>query len=225
MSAETAATTIRAGVSRGYLMRLGIVGLFCAFGAAYFYYDHKMGYPAEREAGLAYLEFKEERENEKDELEILEEWKVYAVEKGWRPENPLDPETNEPRSEIDIQGQLYWAMLAGVIAFGFLARFAWMLTRWVECDEASLRDAAGRETRFSHITELDKKKWSNKGIAFAHYKTEKGASGKIRLDDFYFDREATKQILRRVEANIDPAKITNGKPEPPEEAEVKEAAT
>jgi hypothetical protein len=224
MSAETSTTTIRAGVSRGYLMRLGIVGLFCAFGAAYFYYDHKIGYPTEREAGLDYLEFKEANAD-KDELEILEEWKVRAGEKGWPQQNPLDPETNEPRSEIDIQGQLYWAMLAGVIAFGFLARFAYMLTRWVEGDETSLRDTAGRETSYSNITELDKKKWTNKGIAFAHYKTDKGGSGKIRLDDFYFDREATKQILRRIEANIDPAKITNGKPEPPEAAEEKEAAT
>jgi hypothetical protein len=221
MSAETAATTIRAGVSRGYLMRLGIVGLFCAFGAAYFFYDHKIGYPTKREAGIHYLEFKEENVG-KDELEIFEDWKVEAVKRGWSPENPLDPDTDKPLSETKIQGQLYWAMLAGVIAMGFLGRFAFMLTRWVECDEASLRDAAGRETRFSHITELDKKKWANKGIAFAHYKTEKGQSGKIRLDDFYFDREATKQILRRVEAIIDPAKITNGKPEPPEEAEAKE---
>lgn len=222
MSAETSATTIRAGVSRGYLMRLGIVGLFCAFGAAYFFYDHKIGYPTQREAGIHYLEYKEANEG-KDELDIFEEWKVEAVKRGWRPENPLDADTGKPLSETKIQGQLYWAMLAGVIAFGFLARFAYMLTRWVECDESSLRDAAGRETRFSHITELDKKKWANKGIAFAHYKTEKGQSGKIRLDDFYFDREATKQIIRRVEANIDPAKITNGKPEPPEEAEAKEA--
>ena len=73
----------------------------------------------------------------------------------------------------------------------------------------------GAETAYANIPELNKKKWQSKGIAFAHYKANCVAE-KTRLDDFYFDREATRQILRKVEANIDPALITNGKPEPPE---------
>ena len=213
--------TLRADISRGYLMRLGLVGLFCFLGGLYFFYDGMYGYPAKRERGIAFLKFEEDNVG-MDELERYEAWKEYAAERGWPQDNPLNPETKKPVSLIDINEQFYYGGGACLIGLGFLSRFAYMFHRWVECDDSILRDKAGHETSYANITELNKKKWQSKGIAFVKYKSEKGPQ-QIRLDDFYFERDPTRQILRKVEANIDPALITNGKPEPPESAVPSEA--
>jgi hypothetical protein len=205
--------TIRADVSRGYLMRLGLVGLFCAFGGAWFLYDGLVGYPAWREQGFAYEKFMQENAD-LEELERENKWKEIARENGWR-ERPLDEEKGKPISVEAINEQFYYSGAAGLAGIGFLSRFAFMFRRWIECDENHLRDKSGRETTYANITELNKKKWQNKGIAFVSYKTDAGTD-RIRIDDFYFQRDPTRQILRKVEANIDPALITNGKPEPPE---------
>ena len=209
--------TLRATISRGYLMRLGLVGLFCAAGAAWFLYDGMVTYPNQQIRALEYQKFTEANA-EMDELDRLNKWNVIAEEKGWPTGNP-----GEPFKDFDVNEQFYYAGAAGLAAIGFLSRFVYMLGRWVECDDTSLRDKAGHETSYANITELNKKKWQSKGIAFVGYKQE-GGTGRIRLDDFYFDREATRQILRKVEANIDPALITNGKPEPPEKVTGAETA-
>ncbi len=202
--------TLRADISRGYLMRLGLVGLFCAAGGAWFLYDGLVTYPNQQIRAVEFQKFVEENE-EMDELDQLNAWNDLAMEKGWPTGNP-----GEPKKDYDINEQFYYAGAAGLIGIGFLSRFAYMLGRWIECDDTHLRDKAGHETTYANITELNKKKWQSKGIAFASYKTPSGTE-RIRLDDFYFDRDKTRAILRQVEANIDPALITNGKPEPPEQ--------
>ncbi len=206
--------TVRANISRNYLMRLGLVGLFCAAGGSWFLYDGLVTYPNQQIRAVEYQKFTEENA-EMDELDRLNKWNVMAEEKGWPTGNP-----GEPFKEFDVNEQFYYAGAAGLAALGFLSRFAYMLGRWIEGDDTSLRDKAGHETNYADITELNKKKWQSKGIAFVAYKKndgkKDGGTDRIRLDDFYFDRAATRQILRTVEANIDPALITNGKPEPPE---------
>lgn len=201
--------TIRANVARGYLMRLGLVGLFCAAGGAWFLYDGMVTYPNQKIRAEKFKEFTEEHDD-LDELDQLNKWnEEVAIPNGWPTGNP-----GEPFKDYDINEQFYYAGAAALAALGFLSRFAYMLGRWIEADETHLRDKSGRETTYADITELNKKRWQNKGIAFANFKTPNG-TGKIRIDDFYFDRDNTRAILRKVEANIDHSLITNGKPEPP----------
>ncbi len=204
--------TLRAKISTNYLMRLGLVGLFCFAGGLYFLYDGMIGYPNQVIRAEDFQKFAKDN-SEMDELDRLNQWNKRAEEKGWPTGNP-----GEPHKEYDINEQFYYAYAGMLVGLGFLSRFVYMLGRWVECDDTSLRDKAGRETTYANITELNKKKWQSKGIAFVAYK-KNGGTDRIRLDDFYFDRAATRQILRTVEANIDPALITNGKPEPPDQVE------
>lgn len=201
--------TIRANISRNYLLRLGLVGLFCLAGSMWFLYDGLVTYPNQRIRAEEFQKFEEENQ-EMDELDRLNKWNEIAASKGWPTGNP-----GEPKKDHDINEQFFYAGAAGLAALGFLSRLGYMFHRWVECDDTTLRDKAGHETSYANITELNKKKWQSKGIAFVHYKAG-GEAERIRLDDFYFDREATRQILRKVEANIDPALIINGKPEPPD---------
>jgi hypothetical protein len=256
---------IRATASKNYLMRLGLVGLFCLAGTLWFFYDGYIGWPALRAQGLEYVKFlwdhadqealaetqawvsnisrdwpdektipegsteplgqydlraeliKLLEEHQKKDLnEIREDWKKYAASKGWPEGVPLDKDTNEPKKIYAINGQYIWVCVAGLAALGFLSRLGYMLGRWVESDDEGLQNKAGQQAKYSDITQLDKKRWQSKGIAFVHYQSGGGA-GKIRLDDFYYDRPNTKAIVRQVEAHIDPTKIANGKPEPPEQ--------
>ena len=208
----------RANVSPNYLIRLGIVGLVCTLGGLWFLYDGLVGYPAKRERGLDKIQFFEDHP-ELDEKEKDDQWKARAAEKGWPTDNPLNPETKKPLAPVDINEQFFYAGGAGLIGLGFLSRLLYMLGRWVESDGTKLRTKSGQEAEFSQITSLDKKKWQAKGIAFVKYQAE-GRTGKIRLDDYYYNRPATQVILRDIEAAIDPAKIINGKPEPPEKPAV-----
>ena len=206
--------TIRTSTSRSYLMRLGLVGLFCLGGGLYFLYDGMIGWPQKRERGFDFLQYIEDNAD-LDEKDQLDQWKMRAAEKGWPTDNPLDPETNKPISKIKINDQFLYAGAAGLAALCFLSRVVFMLGRWVECDEAGLRNRGGQAAKFSEITALDKKKWQSKGIAFVQYQSN-GRTGRLRLDDYFYDRATTRAILRQVESRIDAAKIVNGKPEPPE---------
>ncbi len=212
----------RANISPNYLIRLGIVGSVCVMGGLWFLYDGLVGYPAKRERGLDRIQFFEEHQDDIDakgeklgELQLSEMWKERAAERGWPTDNPLNPETGKALAPVDINEQFFYAGGAGLIGLGFLSRLVYMLGRWVETEGTTLRTKSGQQVDFSQITALDKKKWQSKGIAWVDYQAE-GRKGKIRLDDYYYDRAATKAILRQIEAAIDPAKIINGKPEPPE---------
>jgi hypothetical protein len=50
-----------------------------------------------------------------------------------------------------------------------------------------------------HIQRIDKRLWDRKGIAFLDYEVPQGAKGRIRLDDFVYERKPTDQIYERIE--------------------------
>ena len=92
--------TIRADISRNYLMRLGLVGVFCFGGGLYFFYDGFIRLSGQRERGLDFEKFVEEN-SEMDELDRLNKWKERAAERGWPQENPLDPDTGKALAPVD----------------------------------------------------------------------------------------------------------------------------
>jgi hypothetical protein len=54
------------------------------------------------------------------------------------------------------------------------------------------------------ITELDKRLWDRKGIAFIGYELPGGRSGRLKLDDFVYEREPTDEIYKRIEDFVSP---------------------
>jgi len=56
----------------------------------------------------------------------------------------------------------------------------------------------------SNITEVDRRLWDRKGIAFILYEKD-GRQGRIRLDDFVYDRPPTDLIFQRIEQFVTPA--------------------
>jgi hypothetical protein len=58
------------------------------------------------------------------------------------------------------------------------------------------------------ITELDKRQWDRKGIAFISYDLGNGQTGKLKLDDFLYQREPTDEIYKRIEEHVAPSAVT-----------------
>ncbi len=206
---------LRTDINPRYLLRMGLVGLFCVGSALWFLYDGLYTYPAQREQSLAYLEFKEANPD-LAVMQLFEKWKEVAAEKGWpagsagKPQTPYGP----PKKEYDINGQFYFSGLAGLVGLFFLGKLLYNWGRWIEADDEGLRSSENRAVKFDEVTALNKKKWQNKGIAKLVYE-ENGKKRRIVLDDCNYDRKTTNTILRHVESKIGPEKIINGKPEPP----------
>jgi hypothetical protein len=53
-----------------------------------------------------------------------------------------------------------------------------------------------------NIESIDKQKWDRKGIAILSYRLDTGKFGKIKLDDFVYDRSPIDQIFERVEQSL-----------------------
>jgi hypothetical protein len=56
--------------------------------------------------------------------------------------------------------------------------------------------------QLGEITEIDKGLWDRKGIAYISYTTAAGQSGRMRLDDFIYERDGTDVIFDRVQAYV-----------------------
>jgi hypothetical protein len=54
----------------------------------------------------------------------------------------------------------------------------------------------------SAITQIDKSKWDRKGIAWLDYELATGEKGRLKLDDFIYDRPPTDRILEAIEARL-----------------------
>ncbi len=52
------------------------------------------------------------------------------------------------------------------------------------------------------ITRIDKRRWDRKGIVEIDYELADSKGGRFRLDDFYYDRDRTDEIVERIEAYV-----------------------
>jgi hypothetical protein len=208
---------MKATISRHYLARNAAIALFCIGVSGWFFYDGTFAYPAQRERGLAFEELKEEYPD-LEEKELLDKWGAVAEERGWPKKNP-----GEPKTEAEIQAQLVLGGL--VLPFGvlYLIFFTLNWRRWVATDEQGVETQSGKRLNFDEITRLDKKKWDAKGIARVHG-VHDGRRRCVLLDDWKFETEPTRVILREIEKHLQPDQITGGPPEPPAESGLDAAA-
>ena len=113
--------------------------------------------------------------------------------------NPLAHKT--PHSKMDIRIQ---KLLSFGLPIGSLSMLFWALynSRGEFRLAGNTLSAPGHPAiRFEDILELNKQMWDRKGIAFVRYS---GASGKgrLRLDDFIYEREPMDEIYGRIAAYL-----------------------
>lgn len=180
---------------------MGIVAIGFALWSLY---DGVFKYPQQRERALALQKLMEEKR--------LAEWDAYARERGWPTTDP-----GEPKSEGDIMMQFVMAAAAGAVG-AWLLLGVWLARgRWMESTETGIVTSWGQKLNFDQVAAVDKRRWRSKGIAKVTYR-DNGRGRRLIIDDYKFDRHPTGQILRELEAQIDPSLITGGPPEGADEA-------
>jgi hypothetical protein len=159
---------------------------FMIFGiAAWFLYDGYILWPDE---GQRYTEYAEIRDSLIESGEAVDDesssvalaWQRHARESGYR--------TNVPKERTDAaiheQRVIGWVMMTGALVFGLW--IAWNHTRKVIAEGEIVIGASGERVELDSIFSIDRKKWNNKGIAYAIYE-DKGKQRRLCLDEHKFN--------------------------------------
>ena len=125
-------------------------------------------------------------------------WQRHAREQGYKSKVPKE----RTDSAIGEQRVIGWVMMGGSLVF--LAWIGWNHTRSVRAEGEIVIGASGERVELDSIVATDRKKWKNKGIAYAIYEVA-GKQKRLCLDDHKFTGceaillEAEKRIKARVE--------------------------
>lgn len=125
-------------------------------------------------------------------------WQRHAREQGYKSKVPKE----RTDSAIGEQRVIGWVMMGGSLVF--LAWIGWNQTRSVRAEGEIVIGASGERVELDSIVATDRKKWKNKGIAYAIYEVA-GKQKRLCLDDHKFAGceaillEAEKRIKARVE--------------------------
>lgn len=189
---------IVARISKEWRRRM-LFMFFMIFGmAAWFLTDGYHYWPNEAERYADYAAIKDRmlasgaiEDEESPELRIA--WQQKAREMDYSSKVPKE------RTDAAIREQLVigWTMMAG--AFIFLIWVGWNHRLTVEAHGETITGASGQQVSFDDIVGTDRKKWKNKGIAYAIYK-DGDKERRLCLDDHKF--KGCEAILLEAERRI-----------------------
>ncbi|CAN5499177.1 hypothetical protein BH23VER1_BH23VER1_24870 [soil metagenome] len=198
--------------TRWYLKRMGLMFLMVLAFGLWFLKDGLWSYPADV---AIYEEFQvyDERSSAYGQLEAegrLGQWPDLAGESGWETGEPPAwrdyaagkgwPEEPDKRTQGDVTEQLVISGVMGTLAVVILVVFLVNRPKTLRADASSFTTPGGKRIPFDSVHRIDKRKWKNKGLAYAHYKGPQG-SGKATIDDLKFG--GADAILDRLVANFE----------------------
>jgi hypothetical protein len=233
-----ASETIVCKVTPWYYRRMGLLSLMFVAMGAYFCYDGKFGYPKankiadEKEWYDKVVLASYDVEAAKGE-EAAKAWMDQARAKGW----VLKADLKEPRwddyaaphgwaskpkkySPDEINQQFQWggAMFLGAFITGVLVLLSRGKSFVGHADHMIMPD--GKLVKFAEVFKVDKRKWDNKGLAYAFYRQAEGATEKkATIDDLKYDGAG--KVLDRLLANFS-GELIEKVAEPEEEEEKSE---
>lgn len=175
---------VNARISKEWRRRM-LFMFFMIFGiAAWFLTDGYLFWPDEAERHAEFSRISDEliESGEAEDLEstsVRLAWERYAREADIRTDIPSE------RTDAAIREQrvIGWVMMFGALAFG--GWIAWNHTRSVRAEGDTVVGASGERVELDSIVAIDRKKWKNKGIAYAIYETG-GKRRRLCLDDHKF---------------------------------------
>lgn len=186
---------VETGLYKGWRNKWLMMSLFCFGFAAYCYYDGTVAYPADNQRMAAFHHFTEKPaglydpisgEPEGWSFEPLDytgftEYEDFAVAQGWGTDEPDTKHTDQ-----DIYTQ--YGMLAITAALGamMLIMVVWHLPRKLKTDDKGLTGMTGKFVAYDSITEIDKRRWESKGIAYVHYDDGSGETQRMKVDGYVF---------------------------------------
>jgi hypothetical protein len=204
---------IECRVTPWYFKRMGMLAAMLIVFAGLFFYDGKWGYAAKNEKAAVKERFEEEVLKGYDRAKAentLDAWRADMTAKKW----PVDANGQPPKwmsyaaehgmdekpkrySDKEIQEQFWWGGAMGVGAL--IVAVLVLLNRgkvlrgyadhWVTPE--------GKEVRYADVIRVDKRKWDNKGLAFAYHRKSDG-EGEVKevIDDLKF--AGADRILNRL---------------------------
>ena len=175
---------VHARISKEWRRRMIMMALMLNGSGLWFCYDGFIAWPAEEKryqqlvtltAGTLAADEKPTDKNP----DVVRAWKTYAA------ANELPEKLPKHRSPGDLSGQ---RVIGGIfMAFG-LTFVSWVLLQHrksVRADGDIITGADGETVPFDSIVEMDRRKWANKGIAYAIYEKD-GKRRRLCLDDHKF---------------------------------------
>lgn len=125
--------------------------------------------------------------------------KLHYLHVGDPAKYPQDYPQHDPTS-IRLQKQL-----AAVLPFVAVGLLSWTLynSRGAYRFAGDVLSVPGHpDVPLESITQIDKSKWDRKGIAYLDYALPTGQKGRMKLDDFVYDRPPTDRILEAIEKRL-----------------------
>ncbi len=176
--------TVHARISKEWRRRMTLMALMLNGSALWFCYDGFIAWPAEekRHQQLVTLTADIVPEGSKLDIEdpaVVRAWTQYAK------EHDLKPKVPKHRSPGDLAGQ---RITGGIMLFFGVLFLGWMglqHRKSVRVDGDVITGAEGQKVHLDSIVGMDRRKWTNKGIAYALYE-ENGKQRRLCLDDHKF---------------------------------------
>lgn len=203
---------VRALAYRPFLRKFLIIGIVCIAYALWALYDGVIGFPEKKlRPAEAYQELVDRGLSES---EVAKQWLEVAETNHW----PIAKPVSVVEAKASIQQQFLMMGVSLVIGIPMLIWYVRNLSSWVESTPTGLTSSWGQVVEFSQVTQLDKKKWYDKGIARLYYNDGKGQKQFV-LDDFKFKREDMAKIMDWIHQNISAASVINDNPPAPKTTE------
>jgi hypothetical protein len=175
---------VHARISKEWRRRMSILFLMLFVSAVWFLIDGYLRWPAEAKRHEVFAPMADEliaagRAKDAKDPAVMRAWERLARERDWPKTAP------KPRSAGDLAGQRWTGWVFFVSAVGFAGWVAWNHTRSVRAEGDWVTGASGERVHLDTIVEMDRRKWADKGIAYAIY--EEGAKRRrLTLDDHKF---------------------------------------
>ncbi len=197
---------VDAGISKEWRRRM-LFMLFMVSGiSAWFLYDGYITWPAEDQRFDEYTEVKQglvdagkiDAEVEHDDSATLQlAWKHHAAAKGYKDDMPKE------RTDASIREQrvIGWVMMSGAAIFA--AWIGWNHRLRITTEGDVVIGVSGQRVEIGSIVGMDRKKWDNKGIAYAIYE-EGGKQKRLCLDEHKF--KGCEAIILEAERRIEERK-------------------
>ena len=173
-------------ISKGYRVRLGVIGLALVGWGCWSLYDGIVVYPEKQKMYQTYMQIQEQHKDNWDE-----KWQQVTAENHWDPGQP------SAKSDLDILMQYVMAGLTLPFGLYFSGLFMLAGRRFVLADDAGLHTNYVAEVPWDQIKSVDTTRWRSKGIALVQYEGPQG-SGAVLLDDWKFEQQTTQNIFEMV---------------------------
>lgn len=206
--------TVHARISKEWRRRMTMMAIMLNGSALWFCYDGFIAWPAEAqryrqlEAVTANIVAEGDKPTDKDPA-VTRAWANYAK------AHDLNPKVPKNRTPGDLSGQRIIGGILLAFGLGFVGWMALQHRKSVRADGDMITGADGETVHLDSIVEMDRRKWNNKGIAYAIYEAN-GKRRRLCLDDHKFIgcEEIILEAERRIAARATAAPQTHARDYP-----------